>query len=115
MKTERTHFRVEYPPKVRPIFSIKALNFPVINISESGVLFGLKKGEGRVTVGRKMKGTITFRDNKQLLIEGEIIRYAGETVAIKLSQGISLKRIMTEQRWLLTEFGTLKQPDKPTG
>ena len=112
MNRERTHFRVEYPIKARPQFEIKNLKFSIINLSESGVLFSLKKGEGRVTVGRRMRGVITFKDNEKHLIEGKIIRHAGETVAIHLTQGIPLQRIMKEQRWLLSEFGTLKQPDK---
>lgn len=112
MTPQRTHFRIEYPVDVRPVFQIKSLKFPVINISESGVLFSIKNTKGRVTIGRTMKGVITFQDSAQVPIEGEIIRHANEAVAIKFTQGISLQRIMTEQRWLLTKFGTLKQPDQ---
>ena len=113
MSTDRTHFRVEYPVKARPVVQIKKKAFPIINISESGVLFALKEDEGRVTVGRNMKGVIVFSDNEKVTIEGKILRNVNETVAMHLTLGISLKRIMTEQRWLLTEYGTLKQPNKP--
>lgn len=113
MTAERNHFRVEYPEKVRPQFEAKKKSFPIINISESGILFEFKKDEGRATIGGKVKGQITFRDNETVQIEGVILRHKDDRIALKLSLGIPFQRIMSEQRWLISEFGTLKQPEVP--
>ena len=48
-----------------------------------------------------MAGTIRFRRGEEVAVRGTVVRLDGREVAVKLEQGIPLRVVMEEQRFLL--------------
>lgn len=111
MEKDRACFRIEYPLADQPLFRQKNEIYPVINLAEGGILF--KKDHQDFSNGDKIKGTIIFHDKGSLDIQGKVVRQEKNKVALQLSKVISLQRVMTEQRFLIQKYGTLKQPNEP--
>lgn len=110
MRTKRNHFRVEYPSEVRPLVHMRGRIMPVINLSEAGILFTVND-DFDPAVGKTLKAEVIFEDQEKFAIIGKVLRCSESHIAMHLSQGIPLQRIMSEQRSLLTRYGTLKEPD----
>lgn len=113
MRVERQHFRVEYPKEAQPSFVVMRAHLPIVNLSEGGILFRVPLDPGDdppQRIGEVVKGMIVFKDQNQVYVEGKVLRVHSDCVAIELEIGIPLGRIMHEQRQLIADFGTLKQP-----
>ena len=50
---KRKYFRIEYPASIRPILKIRKHEFEVVDISEKGVRFSIKKDKKKVTLSVK--------------------------------------------------------------
>jgi hypothetical protein len=105
MSNQRNHFRIEYPKADRPRIKIDKTEFEVLDVSEHGIKFA---GGGRFRGPPKtlVKGTILFKDGKSCDVVGVVLRHMKDTgdVAVKLSQGVPLAKMMEEQRVLLQKY-----------
>ena len=110
MRTDRSHFRVEYPAEVRPVMKLRDQEMPIVNLSEEGILFTVDK-KFFPQIGKTIRAEIVFEDAVMFVIVGKILRSTKKGIAMSLTQGIPLQRIMSEQRNLLSRYGTLKEPD----
>jgi len=92
----RRYYRLHYPEIERPTVWFKGRYYEVSEISEGGVVILL--GDGcAVRLGQAFVGVIQFQDGETNSIVGVVLRIDGNRMVVKLSKGISLRRMMTEQ------------------
>ena len=99
----REHFRVTYPLKYRPTVLLGGKAYGVIDISERGIRFGGARS-GAFVVGQPVDCTIRFVDGDVLDLHGKIVRVAGATAAIHLTDSIPLKKVRSEDSYLIKNF-----------
>jgi hypothetical protein len=99
----REHFRVSYPLKCRPSLGLAGKDYAVIDVSERGVRFGGVHA-GAFVVGQPVSFTIRFVDGDTLDFSGKIVRVHGRTVAIRLNDAIPLKKIRSEEVYVIKHF-----------
>lgn len=114
----REFYRVIYPPDVAP--KILNTNYHIIDISCKGIRFYCedKNGECKppVKISQPLKLTIEFQDTQTLEVNGKILRcYVDEDLGAKvycalLTDGVDIKRINDEQRYLLKHFPDFYRP-----
>jgi hypothetical protein len=95
----RGFYRLLYPETDRPQLLFDNMAFPVVEISESGLridLCGRQLSDRRTVVG-----WVRFHDHEAITVEGAVLRTEGPEAVIKLQLGISLKRMLAEQRRLI--------------
>ncbi len=111
-KSPRSYFRLEYPHEDRPVLCINRDRYPIINLCERGVKFGIfsKETQAAFALDDEVAASIVFHDASSTKIEGKILRVDSDALVILLSEGIPLQRIMVEQRFLLGKYGNLKRP-----
>ena len=108
-KHPRNYFRVEYPHEVRPQILIDEQSYPVINLCEGGVKFVIRD-ETR-DAEKDYEAVIVFHNSDQTDVIGKLIRSEKDAVVFQLSEGVPLQQIMSEQRFLLNKYGTLRRPN----
>lgn len=91
----REFFRVKYPAADRPKLTIAKEEFDIVDISEKGIKFDLKK---------TIRATITFHDGESLTIEGKFLRTDDNEIVIQPLEGISSERITKEQKYLREKY-----------
>ncbi len=97
----REYYRVAYPTSLRPRLDVQSHHFDVIDVSEKGMRFALGRTAEAPQVGDEVAGTIRFRRGEEVAVRGTVVRLDGREVAVKLEQGIPLRVVMEEQRFLL--------------
>lgn len=95
-KQRRRYYRLHYPEVERPTVWFKGQYFEVAEVSEGGVMILL--GDGcAVRLGQSFAGVIQFNDGETNPIVGVVLRIEENRMVVKLSKGITLKRMMAEQ------------------
>ena len=92
----RRYYRLHYPEVERPSVWFKGQYYEVTEVSEEGLVILLGSGCA-VRLGQSFVGVIQFRDGETHSIVGVVLRIDESKMAVKLSKGISLKRMMAEQ------------------
>lgn len=105
-KNKRDLYRITYPINDRPILKLLGNEFEVTNISERGIKFNCKQCS-EFKIGLEVHFTLTFHDNESFLLEGKILHTYKSAIVIGLTRNIPFKRIILEQRYILTNY-----PDK---
>jgi hypothetical protein len=103
---EREHYRVAYPTALRPKLLVQGHTFDVIDISERGMRFRLGQAAAPEP-GFEVAGTVRFKRGETCEIRGIVLRVIHGEVATKLEEGIPLRMIMDEQRFLLDRHRNL--------
>ena len=89
-----------YPTIVRPKLLVQGHTFEVIDVSEHGLRFRL--GEATPPApGFEIEGTLRFKRGETVDVRGTVLRLDGGEVSARLDQGVPLRVIMEEQRFLL--------------
>ena len=92
----RRYYRLHYPEAERPTVWFKGLHYEVAEVSEGGLMILL--GDGcAVRLGQSFVGVVRFQDGETNSIVGVVLRIDENRMAVKLSKGISLRRMMAEQ------------------
>jgi PilZ domain len=104
----RAHYRVEYPVHDRPGFTAGALRGSVTDCSETGVrvLFPADLAQdATVLVGHRMSATIRFARGEVAEVEGEVVRYDGRNLSLRLDAAkLPFGLIIKEQWWLRARY-----------
>ena len=104
-ENRREYFRISYPKGAGPKLISGGVTYPVMNLSEQGLLLALPSRKTEIyTVGNLFSGSITFHDKESFLIIGTITRVGEDGIAINLRKSIPLRIIMAEQRRLIQYF-----------
>ena len=98
----REHYRIMYPTAARPLFLTGIIERAVIDISEQGMRFLAAEGE-TWKLGDQAAGIIRFQRRDEVRVTGVVVRIAGREIATYLSEGVPLRVIIDEQRFLLED------------
>lgn len=111
---ERAHFRLRYPHAERPTLSIRDQTLGVSEISEEGARIVLS---GPFDHNRKepFTGVLRFSDGESDSVEGVIIRASESELVANLTQGVTLKRMMSEQIRLRQKYPNALPSTEGTG
>ena len=102
----RRYYRLQYPEVERPTVWFKGRTYEVAEVSEGGVMILL--GDGcAVRVGQSFAGVVEFEDGETNSIVGVVLRIDANKMIVKLSKGISLRRMMAEQIRLRKKYPML--------
>jgi PilZ domain len=112
----RAHERVQYPASERPILTVGAARFDVLDCSERGLLVA-RAGTTAVAAGTDLQGTVRFPTGREVPVEGVVVRAQEDAVAIQFT-GLWIPRdvILAEQRRLrqgLMQDPSAAQPTPP--
>ena len=102
----RKYHRLKYPEGDRPTVRMSGHDYPVSEISEKGTKILLPKS-GQVSQDQSVSGVLWFQDGVNIVIQGVIQRCDENGMALKLSKGISMQRMIIEQSRLLQKYPTL--------
>jgi len=92
----RSYYRLQYPEVERPTVWFKGRTYEVAEVSEGGAMILL--GDGcAVSIGQSFAGVVEFEDGETNPIVGVVLRLVENKMIVKLSKGISLRRMMAEQ------------------
>ena len=106
----REFYRLSYPNSDRPLIRFGKKVLPVAEISEEGVKIA---HDGQCpALDEPFRGTIIFQDGEQATVEGVVYRLDDRDFVVKLTQGISIRRITLEQLWLKEKFPILFETKK---
>lgn len=95
----REHFRIEYPTAARPLLLIGIVEHEVVDVSEQGLRFRAIEGE-HWDIDDAVSGPVRFQQRDEVRVSGTVVRIVEREIAVHLSDGIPLRIIMEEQRYL---------------
>jgi hypothetical protein len=107
-RERRRFYRLRYPVSVRPHMLYKKWKFPVAEISEQGLRFVIIE-EALDHIVMNMKATVFFHDGESQDVEGKILRIEDDEIVVQLFKGIPLKRMITEQHFVIKACPHLKK------
>ena len=96
---QRKYYRLKYPVAERPVVRSENCEYEIAEISEGGARI-VVAGQGPFEAGQPFSGTILFADGEEVDVRGIILRQESDEIAVRLSIGISFKRMVTEQAQL---------------
>ena len=79
--SRRAVYRVVYPVRERPTFSVETESFSVIDCSELGLRYQVPEVH-RPAVGATVAGQVHFRRGVDFAVSGEVVRVQDGTVAL---------------------------------
>lgn len=98
----RAHFRLPYPPGAGPLLVIGERQLAVTELSEGGLKFD--RGEFAIAAREHVDGTLRFAGGDELPVKGVVSRLEGPLAVVRLKDGVSLERMLAEQRRILRAF-----------
>ncbi len=109
MDNSRNYYRVEYPSGDRPSFECAGRSYEVIDVSEMGLRLAVSADDPWVE-NETVVGTVTFRDNATCKVSGSVLRKTDDGIAIVLTEGVPLPRVLEEQRYLIKRYRRTVDP-----
>ena len=100
---KRQYYRLTYPLAERPRLALRGHFFLVIDLSEGGAMIARGRS-GNPVVGEEVQGTLTFPDGEQEQVAGTVLRSNEISFAITFQKGVSMRRMMMEQRRVFTRY-----------
>ncbi len=104
----RGHFRLRYPPQAGPVFHAGGTARPVVELSERGLRYS--DGGRTATLAEHVSGVLRFPDGFELAVEGTVVRAVGGWIALRLTRGVLLGRMLAEQRRILRDYPGFLRP-----
>ena len=97
MRGRRSHPRIRYPEGDRPRLRIGDRIYEVVDLSEMGMCFNLHSVEAWTGADPSVRGALSFGDGGEVTVVGRVVRISPERVAVTLSKGVPLTRILAER------------------
>lgn len=107
----RRHFRLRYPPGAEPLLHADGTTRRVAELSERGLRYS--DGGRTATLAERVVGVLRFPDGTELPVEGAVVRAVGGWVAVRLTRGVHLRRMLAEQRRVLRDYPGFLRPADP--
>lgn len=105
----RNHFRLRYPPGAGPgLTTDDGQTREVAELSERGLRYS--DGGVTATLATRVAGTLRFPDGTELAVEGTIVRAVGGWIALRLTRGVHLGRMLAEQKRILRDYPGFLRP-----
>lgn len=100
---DRSHYRIEYPRRARPVLELDEVEYSVVDCSENGIRF--KSAGVAFEKGDPVTGVIRFRGREETPVVGVVVRVQEGNVALLLEEaGIPFPIILSEQRFLRANY-----------
>ena len=104
----RGHYRIDYPVRDRPRFRSSAFEGLVDDCSETGVritVTGAVPADFSLGPGDRCGGTIQFSQGESVAVEGEVLRFQGKELVLRLDAAtVPFRIILQEQRRLRVRY-----------
>lgn len=111
MAYTRRHYRIPYPIGARPSGKWAGKPFEVVDLSEEGMKIEFLAPQ-QLLKGQIIKTDLRFHDSEVFPFQGKVLRQETPTlVVLQLVEAIPLRKIMSEQRYLINHFNA-KKTDK---
>jgi hypothetical protein len=105
---ERAYYRVRFPLAERPSLLVGETTYPVLDFSEGGLCVGVHAPS--LSLDDTVVGVVRFHDGEEFAIAGRVVREGQDNVGLLLdNQGIPFRKVIDEQRRLLTSYPQLRQ------
>jgi hypothetical protein len=104
----RGHFRLRYPPGGGPVLTTDGTTRAVTELSERGLRFS--DGGRTATLADRVAGVLHVPDGSELAVEGAVVRAIGGWIAVRLTRGVHLGRMLSEQRRILRDYPNFLRP-----
>ena len=104
MENRRNFYRLSYPEKDRPFALFDGVKYPIINVSEGGLLLANWAVRKPPLVEKAfVSGSVDFNGRAKVEVSGYIVRVDTTEMswAIKLVKQIQLSLIMSEQMYFI--------------
>ncbi len=107
----RTFHRVRFPLAEQPRWIAGGTRFSVVDLAEASCRLR-PIGDVYVEVGQMYRGVMHFSDGDQLWVEGEVLRLEDREIIVRFTKGLSFKKLMALQRWLVQKYPALRDADQ---
>ncbi|MBP9707260.1 MAG: PilZ domain-containing protein [Oligoflexales bacterium] len=104
MQNTREHYRIVYPVSARPVLRLRGKNFFVADISEQGLRFIYDLKHKAFGEGSRINAELIFQDGETLSVKGIVLRHQEDSIIVNLEEPIPLRKIMSEQIYLLNKY-----------
>lgn len=106
MEQQRSEFRIVYPLPARPVARVEEREFSVLDTSERGLRFDLRRHPDPVAAGDRVVGRLRLAHGVEHAFEGQVLRTDERSAVILLEEPfwIDLSLIFREQRHLRSKF-----------
>lgn len=96
-------YRVRFPIPEQPIWCVNQTDVPVIEMSENSCRV-VALSEAEIDPDSVWCGHLRFADGERVWIEGSIVRRDQESIVLRLSKGVSYRKLMSLQRDFLRRY-----------
>ena len=104
MDSARDFYRVIYPMHERPVLVLQDDEWPVFDLSETGIRYEVATGD-LPEVGEEIYGEVRFQRGDRTLIAAEVVRIEGRRVALRMEQpGVPFRILLEEQQFLRSKY-----------
>jgi hypothetical protein len=93
---------LSYPVGAGPLFVTGTVALPVVELSERGMQFTHENH--KLVPGERVAGRLQFEDGTEALVDGAVLRTVWSRVVVRFARGITLGRMLAEQRRLLRHY-----------
>ncbi len=102
----REFFRLCYPKRAMPDIRLAGYRFHVSEVSERGLRV-LMEGGANFVRGMNLSGTLNLHQGRQLWIKGQVLRVEKQEMVLKLTEGLTFKDMVEEQRYMRQNYPSL--------
>ena len=113
-RNDRALFRLRFPNPERASLSIADQKYVVVELSEGGCRILAKAGQ-ELQIDQGFKGSLDFGESGSDEVEGSVFRQDGEELILKLSTGVTTKRMMQLQIALRKKYPMFFETKKESG
>ena len=106
VEQKREHFRISYPIGHSGKILIRKAEYPIIDVSQRGIRFSIngKSVEDEWDVELPIKAQVSFLFGEKVEVSGKVLRTSEVNVILYLDEGIPLKHMYDEHRYLIKNF-----------
>lgn len=99
----RQHHRIRFPISERPTFLIADKAYAVIDVSARGVQYIMTE-QPLPSIRENISGILRFRRGVRVTVEGVVVRFQNDRVALHLTREIPFSILLAEQRYLHARY-----------
>lgn len=101
-ENQRSHYRLTYPTKERPTLNLTDGSYEILQIAESNLVISTEHTP--LDGDYIFQGEVAFSDGTSDSIAGTILKKDDQQTIITLTETLSFKRLMSEQRRIRVNY-----------
>ncbi|VAW38252.1 hypothetical protein MNBD_DELTA02-40 [hydrothermal vent metagenome] len=103
-ESERQYFRVFFPVAETPTLTVEGVDYEVIDASEKGIKFKKPEGKCLFEADQPVSCKFTLKTGESCSVKGKVLRVLPSAVVLLLTEGISFRLLMSEQRRFISIY-----------